>query len=48
MNACPKCGYKWPDEKRAKGGKARWLGMTKAQRKKAARAAARARWAKRG
>jgi hypothetical protein len=45
MNTCPKCGHKWPDEKRAKGGKARWRGTTKIQRKKAASAAAKARWA---
>ena len=47
MNTCPKCGHQWPDEKRAKGGKARWRGMSKAQRKQAARDAAKARWARR-
>jgi hypothetical protein len=47
MNTCPKCGHKWHDEKRASGGKARWRGMNKAQRKKAASDAAKARWAKR-
>lgn len=46
MNTCPKCGHCWPDEKRASGGKARWRGTTKAQRKRAASAAAKARWAK--
>lgn len=47
MNCCPKCGHQWPDEKRAKGGKARWRGMTKAQRKQAASESAKARWARR-
>jgi hypothetical protein len=32
MNKCPKCNHEWPDEKRAKGGKNRWKGMTKEQR----------------
>jgi hypothetical protein len=32
MNKCPKCGHKWPDDGRAKGGKNRWKGMTKKQR----------------
>lgn len=47
MNKCPKCGHEWPDDKRAKGGKARWRGMSKTQRKQAASEAAKARWAKR-
>ncbi len=47
MNKCPKCGHEWPDEKRAKGGKARWQGLTKEQRTAVARKAAQARWAKR-
>jgi hypothetical protein len=47
MNTCPKCGHQWPDDKRAKGGKARWRGMSKAQRKQAASEAAKARWARR-
>jgi len=47
MSTCPKCGHKWPDDKRAKGGKARWRGTTKVQRKKAASDAAKARWANR-
>jgi hypothetical protein len=46
MNKCPKCGHTWLDAKRASGGKARWRGMSKAQRKQAASAAAKARWAK--
>lgn len=46
MNKCPKCGHEWPDDKRASGGKARWRGMTKAQRKRAASEAAKARWGK--
>jgi hypothetical protein len=29
---CPKCGHEWPDDKRAKGGKGRWKGITKKQR----------------
>ena len=45
MNTCPKCGHSWPDDKRAKGGKARWRGTTKVQRKQAASDAAKARWA---
>jgi len=37
-----------PDgENQAKGGKARWRGMAKGQRRKGASAAARARWARR-
>lgn len=44
---CPKCGYAFKAENQAKGGKARWSGMTKAQRKRAASDAAKARWAKR-
>lgn len=44
---CPKCGYTFKAENQAKGGKARWSGMTKAQRKRAASEAAKARWAKR-
>ena len=47
MNTCPKCGHQWPDDKRAKGGKARWRGMSKSQRKQAASDAAKARWARR-
>lgn len=46
MNKCPKCGHEWPDDKRASGGKARWQGMSKAERAKAASDAAKARWAK--
>ena len=44
MNKCPKCGFEFPDKNQSKGGKARWLGMTKAQRAKAASDAAKARW----
>jgi len=44
---CPKCGYAFKAENQAKGGKARWSGMNKAQRKRAASDAAKARWAKR-
>ena len=47
VNTCPKCGHQWPDEKRAKGGEARWRGMSKSQRKQAASQAAKARWARR-
>ena len=43
---CPKCGHTFKAENQAKGGKARWRGMTKAQRKQAASDAAKARWAK--
>lgn len=46
VNKCPKCGHEWHDDKRAKGGKARWRGMTKTQRKRAASDAAKARWAR--
>ena len=46
MNKCPKCGHEWPDDKRAKGGKARWKGTTKKTRSAAAAKAAKARWAK--
>ena len=44
---CPKCGHVFKAENQAKGGKARWRGMTKGQRRKAASAAAKARWARR-
>jgi hypothetical protein len=44
MHKCPKCGHKWPDDKRASGGKARWKGTKKKDRSSAARAAALARW----
>lgn len=47
MNKCPKCGHEWPDDKRAAGGKARWKGVSKAQRKASAQKAAQARWSKR-
>lgn len=47
MNKCPKCGHTWRDSKRASGGKARWKGMTKAQKREAASKAAKARWANR-
>lgn len=43
---CPKCGHNFKAVNQAKGGKARWRGMTKAQRKQAASDAAKARWAK--
>ena len=43
---CPNCGHNFKAENQAKGGKARWRGMTKAQRKQAASDAAKARWAK--
>lgn len=46
MNKCPSCGHQWPDDKRAKGGKARWKGTTKKTRSAAASKAAKARWAK--
>lgn len=44
---CPKCGHIFKAENQAKGGKARWRGMTKGQRRKAASDAAKARWARR-
>jgi hypothetical protein len=43
---CPKCGHEWKSENQTAGGKARWSGTTKKQRKAAASAAAKARWAK--
>lgn len=43
---CPKCGHQFKAENQAKGGKARWRGMSKTERKQAASAAAKARWAK--
>lgn len=46
MTTCPKCGHEWPDERSTKGGKARWRGMSKAQRKQATSKAAKARWVK--
>lgn len=45
---CPKCGYTFKAENQVKGGKSRWRGMTKDQRKRAASEAAKARWAKSG
>lgn len=44
MIKCPKCGHAFKAENQAKGGKARWRGMSKAQRKRAASTAAKARW----
>ena len=43
---CPKCGHTFKATNQIKGGKARWSGMSKAQRKQAASDAAKARWAK--
>lgn len=43
---CPKCGHSFKAVNQVKGGKSRWRGMTKAQRKQAASDAAKARWAK--
>lgn len=43
---CPKCGHTFKAENQAKGGKARWRGMSKAERKRAASDAAKARWAR--
>lgn len=44
---CPKCGHTFKAANQVKGGKTRWAGMNKAQRKQAASDAAKARWAKR-
>jgi hypothetical protein len=44
---CPKCGSVFKADNQAKGGKARWRGMSKGQRKQAASEAAKARWARR-
>lgn len=44
---CPKCGHTFKAVNQVKGGKTRWAGMSKAQRKQAASEAAKARWAKR-
>lgn len=44
---CPKCGHTFKAANQVKGGKSRWTGMSKAQRKQAASDAAKARWAKR-
>jgi len=46
MNKCPKCGHVFKAKNQIKGGKARWSGMSKADRKQAASAAAHARWSK--
>lgn len=43
---CPKCGHAFKAENQAKGGKARWRGMSKAERKRAASEAAKERWAR--
>ena len=43
---CPKCGHTFKAENQVKGGKSRWRGMSKAQRKRAASDAAKARWRK--
>jgi hypothetical protein len=43
---CPHCGKDFPAENQAKGGKARWSGMSKKARSDAASKAAAARWAK--
>lgn len=44
---CPKCGHTFKAKNQVKGGKSRWARMSKAERKKIASAAAKARWAKR-
>lgn len=44
---CPKCGHTFKAENQVKGGKSRWRGMTKTERKQAASAAAKARWSRR-
>lgn len=43
---CPKCGHTFKAANQVKGGKSRWRGMSKAERKQAAKDAANARWAK--
>ena len=43
---CPKCHHVFKAVQFIKGGKARWRGTTKKQRKQAASDAANARWAK--
>ena len=43
---CPKCGHTFKADNQAKGGKARWRGLTKKQRSQAASEAAKARWAR--
>lgn len=43
---CPECGHSFKADNQAKGGKARWRGLTKKQRSQAASKAAKARWAR--
>ncbi len=43
---CPKSGHAFKAVQFIKGGKARWRGMTKKQRSRAASEAAKARWAR--
>ena len=43
---CPKCGHTFKATNQINGGKARWSGMSKTQRKQAASEAAKARWEK--
>jgi len=46
MTKCPKCGHTFKAKNQVKGGKSRWAGMSKSERKQAASAAAKARWAR--
>lgn len=47
-HTCPNCGHEFdqPAANQAKGGKARWKGKSPEERRKAASAAAKARWKK--
>ena len=42
---CPKCHHEFKSENQAKGGRARWRGVSRADRTEANRKAAQARWA---
>ena len=42
---CPECGCQFKAENQAKGGKARWRGISQADRTEVNRKAAQARWA---
>ena len=42
---CPKCHHEFKAENQAKGGRARWRGVSKADRAETLRKAAQSRWA---
>jgi hypothetical protein len=46
MTTCPKCGHNLTSDMQRSGGKARWAGVSAADRSAAMRKAVQARWSK--